>query len=59
MDKLQGADILTYLTSRQTYNEQMIAIIIAQVSNHNLDYRVDSRYLFFVWRLIFHLNNRF
>ncbi len=32
MEKLQGADILTYLTSRQTYNEQIITTVITQVT---------------------------
>ncbi|VEN40604.1 unnamed protein product [Callosobruchus maculatus] len=31
LEKLQGADILTYLASRHEYNEQMVATIISQV----------------------------
>ncbi|XP_065224775.1 uncharacterized protein LOC135848732 isoform X2 [Planococcus citri] len=31
MEKLQGADVLTYLTSRHDYSEQMVATIITQV----------------------------
>ncbi|XP_060806138.1 obscurin isoform X2 [Amyelois transitella] len=31
MEKLQGADVLTYLSSRHDYTEQMVATIITQV----------------------------
>lgn len=31
MEKLQGADILTYFSCRQEYNEQMVASVIIQV----------------------------
>lgn len=33
MEKLQGADILTYFTSRHEYSEQMVATVITQVRN--------------------------
>lgn len=32
MEKLQGADILSYFTSRHEYTEQMVATVITQVS---------------------------
>ncbi|XP_061385571.1 obscurin isoform X3 [Danaus plexippus] len=31
MEKLQGADVLTYLSSRHDYTEQMVATIVSQV----------------------------
>ncbi|XP_063617006.1 obscurin isoform X2 [Cydia splendana] len=31
MEKLQGADILTYLSSRHDYSEQMVATIVTQI----------------------------
>lgn len=31
MEKLQGADILTYFTSRHEYSEQMVATVVTQV----------------------------
>lgn len=31
LEKLQGADILTYLSNRHEYNEQMVATVISQV----------------------------
>jgi len=30
-EKLQGADILTYFSSRHEYTEQMVATVITQV----------------------------
>lgn len=32
MEKLQGADVLTYFSSRHEYNEQMVCNVITQVS---------------------------
>lgn len=32
LEKLQGADILTYLSSRHEYTEQMVATVVTQVS---------------------------
>lgn len=32
MEKLQGADILSYFTSRHEYTEQMVATVVTQVS---------------------------
>lgn len=34
MEKLQGADILAYLTSRETYSEQMVVTVITQVPTY-------------------------
>jgi len=31
MEKLQGADILTYFSSRHEYNEQMVCTVVSQV----------------------------
>lgn len=45
MEKLQGADVLTYLTSRHTYTEQMVATIVTQVrelSESCANFRVGS-----------------
>lgn len=32
LEKLQGADILTYLASKHDYTEQTVALVVAQVS---------------------------
>lgn len=33
LEKLQGADVLTYLSNKHEYNEQTVATIVSQVSN--------------------------
>lgn len=33
LEKLQGADVLTYLSSRHEYTEQTVATIVTQVRN--------------------------
>ena len=36
MEKLQGMDVLTFLSQRHEYTEQMVASIITQVTHSNI-----------------------
>lgn len=42
MERLQGADVLTYLTSRHDYTEQMVATIITQVNKYSIPVKVQE-----------------
>lgn len=38
LEKLQGADVLTFLASKHEYSEQVVATIVSQVRCHYIEY---------------------
>lgn len=53
MEKLQGADVLTYFSSRHEYNEQMVCNVITQVSSSAGQYLFFLISIEFCWKFFF------